>query len=142
MIRKKFALAAAAATMLAACDGTGAEPVRLDFIPVPLEASSAPDPLQPPRAVAGGGVIRVLGFFQTPCAADELRASASRSATTIRVRVESFTPGACPSMPKWFAYEARLPGLERGSYRVVVEHRREVHRPDGPVLESTVALVD
>ena len=142
MMRRMFALAATAVAMLAACNGTGAEPVRLEFSPVRLEVSSTPDPLQPPRAVAGGGVIRVLGYFQAPCNADELRASAKRSDATIRVRVESFTLGSCPDLPRSFTYEARLRGLEQGSYRIVVEHRRDLLHPGGAVLDSTVALAD
>lgn len=145
--------AAACALLAAGCGGeagTGSQlAIRFQVIPAardtvilgPTEYESGKAPA--PRARVDGGVLRVAGYFETPCNGEKVTGSARMDGETVRVRIEARRKeGACPMMWDPYVYEGQLHSLTAGTHHVIVEHIRDARRGTGVVLDTVVVLQD
>ena len=82
-----------------------------------------------------GGDILIAGVFQTPTPCQHLIPQVSVRDDTLVVSIAAVAqPGACVFCLGRVEYDARLTGIEPGTYQVVVEH------DDRSVADTEVAL--
>lgn len=106
---------------------TGGDTVRVQLAARLLEppGPGAPGPAAPAGVSARGeaGKIVVTGRMETPDPCRRLAATARRSGGEVTLRVEAHREGeACIQVIAAFAYDAELPGLPPGTYRLRVVH--------------------
>lgn len=144
-MNKRLAICALS-ILAAACGRSGTGPdlgMAFDVHPVQRDTIDREAENPPPTIIAvDGSVLRVSGYFETPCAREQVRGSASRDgAGAIQVRIWAERSGStCPMRADPYTYDGRIHNLEPGSYRIRVEHRRDARRHDGVVLERTVTI--
>lgn len=98
--------------------------------------------LRPVQASAAPGTIRVVGSFVTGCSGTQPDASMERRPGGVTL-VIAFPPkrmNACATVPEPYTYEARFTEVSSGSYNLVVEHKGDIIRTDGVVLEQQVQV--
>jgi hypothetical protein len=111
----------AAALVLAACDSssTGPEPVDFTFESHQTDFSDGPDQVE----IAGeAGAVRIEGLTTWSCGTLVQRARRRGSTLTFHLSARLPSQGACPPVIFGLEYEARLRGLEPGTYRLRVLH--------------------
>ena len=135
---KRIALFALAA--LAACSTDTLLPPPDATLAFAAQATQGAEPYV--RATGREGEIVVDGLAVTSSPCHTLAGALDTDGSALELTVtQNPHGGACAAILGHFTYEARIGGLEPGTYRVRVAHRSGVAgEPVGPILDQRVTV--
>lgn len=104
----------------------------------------SPGPVSPPDLMAAGGVGNIIarGAIGTPYPCFEITGQAERDGWQITLRITATRKEViCTAVVAAFGYDAKIPGLETGTYLFRIEHTFAKSTKINTVFEQVVHVL-